>query len=499
MKKSLNAFYLKILDNLNKNKVFFNYYKDKKTYFDLKKNIKKFLNYLKFKRKKIFVYSEKSFNFYSLVIAIIFSNNIFVPISKKYPIDRIKEIIKDNKPDILFYDKMDKRIFELFKSIVTYNINIKSSRSFVKKGVKNNFFQKMIATINPHDTAAIYYTSGSSGKPNGIKVSHINIASQILNQKKYIYKNQLEKLIFGDYYESSFSIFISIYFPCVYFGGAISPAIKLIDKINPYNHIIKNNVNVLVAVPSTIERINLTGQKINNLFKIIILTGEPVYLKIVEVVFSNYKFLKLFNCYGSAEQSTWSFYYNIKKADIQKFSKFNLAPIGKHYKNVAVGFKFNKELIVRGPNVANGYVDKNNNRNKFDLFIDKDKYFSNIFYTGDKVIKYKNEYLCLGRIDKKQLKINGYRIEINEIERNILKIPEIVSTVVTFKKIINKNKIFAFYFSKKKISNLLLIKQLRKYLPDYMIPYDFIFFKKPKINTNGKIDRAYYNRLVFNL
>ena len=266
MNKYLNIFYNKIIENLNKNKVFYNYYQEKKTYIDLKNNIKLFSSFLKFKKKKIFVYSDKSFNFYSLVITIIFSNNIFVPISKKYPAERIKEIIEDNKPDVLFYDKIDKKILKLFKNIICYNINTKKvKKCFSKKNNINQFSREKINQINPYDIAAIYYTSGSSGKPNGIKVSHINVASQILNQKKYIYKDKTKKLIFGDYYESSFSIFISIYFPCIYFGGVISPAIELVDKINPYNHIIKNNINTLIAVPSTIERINISNSKINNL------------------------------------------------------------------------------------------------------------------------------------------------------------------------------------------------------------------------------------------
>ena len=113
-------------------------------------------------------------------------------------------------------------------------------------------------------------------------VSHINIISDVFAQKKHLYDftfiKKEKKLVFGDYYDTAFSIFFDIFFPAIYIHGAISPGISENEILLPIEHIKKNNVNILVAVPSTIQRIKLYygNNKINHPFK----TGGLVLLRL---------------------------------------------------------------------------------------------------------------------------------------------------------------------------------------------------------------------------
>ena len=88
----INTFYKKIFSNLNSSEIFFRHYKEKYTYKDLKNFCLKLFNtlgFLKNKRNKICIISEKSFELYATSFGVVLSNNIWVPISQSSPLERI--------------------------------------------------------------------------------------------------------------------------------------------------------------------------------------------------------------------------------------------------------------------------------------------------------------------------------------------------------------------------------------------------------------------------
>jgi D-alanine--poly(phosphoribitol) ligase subunit 1 len=102
-------------------------------------------------------------------------------------------------------------------------------------------------------------------------------------------------------------------------------------------------------------------------------------------------------------------------------------------------------------------------------------------------------YYC-GRIDL-QIKLHGYRIEVEDIENNILKLDSIVRVAVLPN--IRNGKVSsltAYAVHKEKVSDLLeagmaLKQQLKEIIPEYMIPKKFVFLDQLPMNNNGKIDR----------
>ena len=95
-----------------------------------------------------------------------------------------------------------------------------------------------------------------------------------------------------------------------------------------------------------------------------------------------------------------------------------------------------KELIVKGPTISQGYIDKSLNSNfKFGKL--------NSFYTSDYALKYKGVIICRGRNDK-MIKIRGYRVDMSDVESNIRNI-KYVNQCVIFEK------------NKKNYENLMLV------------------------------------------
>ncbi len=475
-------YYHSINKNSNSKKIFYKYFSKVKTYKESFKFAKKVFTFLiKYKRKKIVTYSNKSFEMYSSIFPILVSNCIWIPLSINSPYEKIKYIISITKPDVFFYDHLNYKVINLFKKNKIKCIKLKSLYKIREK--KCNF-DIPIKKLDINSTAFIYFTSGSTGYPKGINITHKNIISDVFEQKNNLYNNEINNLVFGDYYDTAFSIFFDIYFPAIFFGSTLSPGISKSDNYSIYEHFKKNGVNTLVAVPSSFERIReyLSNNKIILKGKNLILTGEPFYLGLLNFIFSNLKFNKIYNCYGGTEMGNWVFFHKCTLKDLTTFKNINLVPIGRPFKTVKAKIIKN-ELVVKGPMITNGYIDKNLNKNKF-IFNNE-----NTFYTGDKVIKKKNIYICRGRSDG-MVKIRGYRIELLEIESSIRRLAYVKDVVVFEKKKRSYNNYLVAVFSfLNKTSIESFKKDILNFLPNYMIPKKLILVNNLPRNTNGKIDR----------
>ena len=110
-----------------------------------------------------------------------------------------------------------------------------------------------------------------------------------------------------------------------------------------------------------------------------------------------------------------------------------------------------------------------------------------------------------GRMDF-QVKLHGYRIELGDIENNLRILPGIRQAVVMPRWEEEKVKSLVAFLTWEpdavpagakpfQISQEIK-RQLKEYLPDYMIPKKIIFLDKIPVNTNGKADRAYLKGLL---
>ena len=122
-------------------------------------------------------------------------------------------------------------------------------------------------------------------------------------------------------------------------------------------------------------------------------------------------------------------------------------------------------------------------------------YPETIYCTGDVVYENeRGEIMYVGRIDS-QIKHNGYRIELGEIETAILGSNLVDNCCVLYNN--REKQIVLVYQAEQELNIAALRKAIGEKIPKYMLPTVYMREEKLQQNTSGKIDRAYYNRKIY--
>ena len=229
--------------------------------------------------------------------------------------------------------------------------------------------------------------------------------------------------------------------------------------------------------------------------KNLIIGGEALSLRHINKIRETYPELNLINGYGPTENVTFSTTLLIDK------KYYSNIPIGKPIANSTayivdrnnslVPIGASGELLVGGDGVSRGYL---NNK-----VLTKEKFVPNIFTnkgflyrTGDSARWLSDGNIeFLGRVDS-QVKVRGYRIELSEIENQILKYNSIIeSVVIDLEDAEGVKYLCAYYITDDKSENLNIeLKDfISHFLPDYMIPAYFVKIEELPLTSNGKLDK----------
>ena len=206
--------------------------------------------------------------------------------------------------------------------------------------------------------------------------------------------------------------------------------------------------------------------------------GELLEVETVRKIKERFNKVKVINAYGPTEATCFVSLIEINS----KMLKEEYIPVGKLNTSAVKIELDNNEIILKGKSVFNGYLDL-----KSDNYYKEKK--TNCYKTGDIGIIENNYLYCKGRIDN-QIKYQGYRIELEDIENNLLKLKNIKEAVAVAKYNNNIVKLIkAYVVLNKEMKEHEIKKELSKLIPNYMIPKKIIIIDKIPVNNNGKYDR----------
>lgn len=447
--------------------------------------------------RPIAIYLPKSNDLVVSLIAILYTGNCYAPLDTKNPIERIKSILHTLNPlCVITNSEYIERLKQCNLEIDIINID---DISFEDINIGNFNYKNCIDT----DPAYIIHTSGSTGVPKGVVISHKSIFDYIHWAIDTF--NITEKEIIGNqapfiFDNSTLDIYLML------FTGAtlhLIPEQLFMFPAKLLEYVKSNEINFVFWVPSvliTIANLNLlTNTQIPTLKKVLF-AGEVMPTKHLNYWITNLDKTVLFaNLYGPTEITVDCTFYIVDRA----FTDDEVLPIGKPCRNSNVlilndennpcEVEEHGELCVRGASLSNGYWNDFEKTNSVFVQNPLNKFYpEKIYRTGDIVFKNKkDEIIFIGRKDF-QIKHLGYRIELGEIEHLITNAFNSMIVCVLYDQ--QKKQIVLVYEAPNEIPISKFRIKLSPILPKYMIPTKYIKKDRMPLTPSGKIDRVYLKK-----
>ena len=426
---------------------------------------------------KIATRTRKSFPTYAAIHATVLSGNTWIPLSTTTPDDRLIAMLDLAEPDVVVVDGEASAALAEHGRARGYTIIDVAEPMQLDRG--RDFAP---VTVGPDDLAMIYFTSGSTGVPKGVRLTQDSLAVNVENILNLVKIRQGE--VFADYHDLSFVISVPILFPCAITGGAVAPADNPRDQLMPVEHMIHNRVSTLITVPSTIARIckTLRGQSLPDL-SVLISCGEPLHLDVLKSALEDLRPRHMYNFYGSTEVGPWTFHHPCSIEDVSRFADLGYLPIGTPIEGNEVRIGENDELLVAGRQVSPGYLGGVGE----DRFVIENG--ERWYHTGDKVVIHDGLYVCKGRLDS-QVKIAGHRVELLDVEAHLRAMEDVDNAICFTVGEDEARYVAAVLITETDIDLRTVRNRLEKKLPPYMLPKRIQCLASPPTNRSGKVDRV---------
>lgn len=351
------------------------------------------------------------------------------------------------------------------------------------------------------DLAYILYTSGSTGQPKGVMLSHLNALTYVRWCHRYFGATPAD--IFSNHAPLHFDLTILDIFTASMAGArlVIVPPEVSVFPSELAAFIERNGITVWYSVPSVLTMLvlhgNLTPGQLPSI-RHMIFAGEVFPTKYLRSLMHLLPHAEFTNLYGPTETNVCTYY----RVPALPEDQVRPIPIGRAIENVEV-FAITEdgaraapgevgELYVRGTTVAYGYWGDPERTARGFVANPLGPAMDRVYRTGDLVRRNEDgDYLFLGRRDH-QIKSRGYRIEIGEIEAALNAHPQVAECVVIpIPDDVIGNRIKACVVSRDQgLTEGELVRFCGTLLPKYMIPEVFEFLDLLPKTSTGKVDRA---------
>ncbi|WP_121642680.1 non-ribosomal peptide synthetase [Bacillus vallismortis] len=428
------------------------------------------------------------------VLAVMKVGGVYIPIDSHYPKARIEYILRDSGADILLLQQELKHLISNSPESEMSHICLEDEASYEENSSN--------LTLSPalEDAVYIIYTSGTTGAPKGVIVTYRNFTHAALAWRQ-IYELDQKPVRLLQIASFSFDVFSGDLARTLTNGGTliVCPEEKRLEPAEIYKIMSSKRITMMESTPALIipvmEYVYRNQLKLPDL-DILILGSDMVKAQDFKTLTERFgQSVRIFNSYGVTEATIDSSFYETSTGE--DWTGDNV-PIGSPLPNVRMYVLSQTdqiqpigvagELCIGGAGVAKGYHHKPDlTQMKFteNPFVSGER----LYRTGDRACWLPNGTIrLLGRMDD-QVKINGYRIETEEIESVLLQTGLVREAAVTVQHDKNGHAGLAAYIVPTDVNTNALRAALTKELPAYMVPAHLIPLENMPLTLNGKLDK----------
>jgi amino acid adenylation domain-containing protein len=436
---------------------------------------------------------ERSLEMLVALLGIMKAGGGYVPLDPNYPQERLQFMIAD--ADLRLVITTRQLAHKIPASVELLLIDDQWPK------IARESAENLAVTVQPNNVAYIIYTSGSTGNPKGVAIEHRSLTNFIFAAASAYEISTRDRML--QFASLSFDLSVEEIFLTLTHGATLvlrtedmisSPEdfircgekwkLSVLDLPTAYWHELTNALADGLRLPASIRLVIIGGEKAatDRLAKWRAHAGDTA---------------RLVNTYGPTETTVAVTISDLTKAAAEASG---VVPIGRPFANTRAYILDSNllpaptgvagELYIGGPGVARGYL------NRADLTAEKfipDPFSADandrLYRTGDRA-RYRRDGQIefLGRIDN-QIKIRGFRVELEEIEQSLRAQSAISDCVVVYEE--DAQRLIAYVVAKtgETIWTAALRGSLKESLPSYMVPSMFEVIDALPVTANGKIDR----------
>ena len=425
--------------------------------------------------------AERSLELLVGILGILKAGGAYVPLDPAYPRDRLAVILEDAKTPILLTQQKLKSVLPQGAPRLIF---LDSDWPEIAQEPGTHPSQ----TVASNNLGYVLFTSGSTGRPKGVALEHRSAATFIQWARDVF----LPEEIAGTLLSTSVCFDLSVFemFVPLSMGGKVIIAQNALElpKLPA-----AREVTLINTVPSAITELLRMGA-VPPSVRVVNLAGEALLDSLAQQIYEKTQVRKVYNLYGPTEDTTYSTYTLVPRGGEVTIGKplpnTQAYILDKHYHPLPIGVP--GELYLAGDGLARGYFGREDlTQERFVANPFEHQAGARMYRTGDLArflpdgnIQY------LGRIDN-QVKVRGFRIELEEIESVLTKHPSVQAAVVIAREDIPGDKRLVAYVvpSSALISVTVLKDAVRSRLPEFMVPSFFVEMEALPLSPNGKINR----------
>ncbi|PNZ67649.1 D-alanine--poly(phosphoribitol) ligase subunit 1 [Staphylococcus croceilyticus] len=465
----------------NPDRIAIRHKEDELTYQQLIDESSKLAHLLQDTQKPLVIYGHMSPYMLVGMIGAIKAGCGYVPIDTSVPQERVQMIIEKVQPQFILNTSEETIVNHSAQEITINDIQQSDNPTIFD------------SQMSPNDVVYTIFTSGSTGKPKGVQIEYaslVEFAEWMVSLNESNEPNGPQEWL--NQAPFSFDLSVMAIYPCLTSGGTLNLVDKeMINKPKLLNEMLVNTpINAWVSTPSFMEMClllpNLNGNdypSLNHFF----FCGEILPHRTAKALVDRYPNAVIYNTYGPTEATVAVTGVKITPEILEQY---NPLPVGVARPNTSLSTTDEGELVIKGNSVSLGYLKNKEKTEAVFNFEDGIR----TYHTGDKAVEKDGNWFIQGRIDF-QIKLNGYRMELEEIETQLRQLQYVRETVVVP---IYKNDKVVYLVGAvvptEKVENDLemtraIKSELKSRLPEYMIPRKFVWMEQLPLTSNGKLDR----------
>jgi amino acid adenylation domain-containing protein len=458
------------------------------------------------------VFAHRSPTAYAAVLGALMAGHGYVPLNRTFPIDRTRLMLERSTCRTLVVDnESEAQLSELLRGLTTPMVILCPDRADVTEVSAKLPAHRVVGAnelveaerwlppeVSPNAIAYLLFTSGSTGQPKGVMVTHANVLHYVdcvTTRYGFTSNDRVSQTFDLTFDLSAHDMFVA------WQNGACVCCPSQKQLIKPAAFLNDSRLTVWFSVPTTAVFMRRLGELKPGLYphlRLSLFCGEALPVDVVRDWSLAAPNSVIENIYGPTELTIGCTAYRWNSQTSLDECEHGIVPIGEPFEDMEalivdedlreVPAGDQGELIMTGPQLSKGYwCDEEKTKRAFVAVTGRK---GSYYRTGDRVRRSAPDkpLIYLGRLDN-QIKVLGHRVELGEVEAVVKSLSGVDAVVALAWPNGSNADGIELFLEAEKFDTETLMKQLKTKLPYYMVPRRIQTLPRFPLTSNGKYDR----------